>query len=147
LKYFCQEFQMNQQNIQHKGLIIFDGYCNLCSGLVQFLINRDKKDYFRFLSLQSDLTQKILASHKIPVNYNESIILIIENKLFFKSDAVLKITDKLGRFWVIFKVLRIIPKPMRDFLYDLVAKYRYKIFGKKQICMVSSENYRYKFID
>ena len=138
---------MNQTNIQHKGIIIFDGYCNLCSGLVQFLIKRDKKDYFRFLSLQSDLTRKILASHTIPVNFNESIIVLIENQIFFKSDAVLKITDNLGRFWVVFKVLRIIPKPVRDFLYDLVAKYRYRIFGKKQICMVSSENYRYKFID
>lgn len=137
---------MNQVNIQNKGIIIFDGYCNLCSGLVNFLIKIDKKDYFRFAPLQSDWTRRILASHAISINYNESIILLIENKIFLKSDAVLEIISKLTGFWHFFKVFRIIPKPIRDYLYDFVAKYRYRIFGKKQTCMVGTEINRYKFI-
>lgn len=138
---------MNQPNIQNKGIIIFDGYCNLCSGLVQFLIKRDTNDYFRFTSLQSNSSKQIFITYQIPINYNESIILLIEKKVYLKSDAVLEIASKLGGIWSLFKVFRIIPKNIRDFLYDLIAKYRYQVFGKKQHCMVFSENYKSKFID
>ncbi|OFX84338.1 MAG: hypothetical protein A2W99_01060 [Bacteroidetes bacterium GWF2_33_16] len=138
---------MSQQIFENKGLIIFDGYCNLCSSLVHFIIRKDKKDFFRFVALQSESIKHITLPFNLPSNYSESIILIIDDKIFFKSDAVLKIAAKLGGTCSILPGLRIIPKPIRDFLYDLIAKYRYKLFGKKNKCVIPTDNLKHKFIN
>jgi len=133
------------QIISNKAILIFDGYCNLCSGLVQFIIKRDKKDFFRFVALQSDKASQILLPFNLPLNYSDSVILILGDKIFLKSDAVLKITPKLGGFWFLFSALKIIPKPIRDFFYDLIAKHRYKWFGMKKNCFIPAENQQHKF--
>lgn len=134
------------QQLTNKSIILFDGYCNLCSGLVRFLIKRDKKDNFRFVSLQSDRTSELLSPFKIPEKINETVILIKENKIYLKSDAVIEIASIIGGIWRIFKSAQYIPKRFRDFIYDRIAKNRYRIFGKKQSCMVGIEDFNYKFL-
>jgi len=136
---------MNQK-ISNKAILIFDGYCNLCSSLVQFIIKRDKKDFFRFVALQSEKASQLLLQFNLPVNYSESVILILDDKIFVRSDAALKIAQKLNGLWFLFSVFKIVPKPIRDFFYDLIAKHRYRIFGKKENCMIPSEENRNKFI-
>lgn len=136
---------MNQK-ISNNAILIFDGYCNLCSGIVQFIIKRDKKDFFRFVALQSDRASQILLPFNLPLNYSDSVILILDDKVFLKSDAAIKIALKLSGFWFLFSALKIIPKPIRDFFYDLIAKHRYSLFGKKEECMIPSEQNRNKFI-
>ncbi|MGE0089555.1 MAG: thiol-disulfide oxidoreductase DCC family protein [Bacteroidales bacterium] len=135
------------QQLTNKSIIIFDGYCNLCSGLVRFLIKQDKKDNFRFVSLQSDRTRELLSPFNIPEKIDETVILLNENKIYLKSDAVLKIASIIGGVWIIFKPAQLIPKQIRDFIYDRIAKNRYRIFGKKQNCTIGMEDYNYKFLD
>jgi len=136
---------MNKKAFCTKGIIIFDGYCNLCSGLVQFLIKRDSKDCFRFISLQSESAKQILSPFRILSDYSESIILIADDKIHTKSDAVLKIASLLGGFWVLFSVFKIVPGFIRDYFYDLIAKHRYKWFGKKKNCFIPTESQQHKF--
>mgnify|MGYP003336171551 CR=1 FL=1 len=118
-----------------KYLVVFDGVCNLCNAFVNFLIRHDKYDRLRFATLQSN---KILPT--------DSVALITDGKIYFRSTAVLKILKKFGGGWKLFYALMIIPNPVRDWVYDLVARSRYQWFGKKDSCMDPEEKVKAKFI-
>ena len=130
-----------------KKIILFDGVCNLCNSAVQFLIKRDKKDAFRFVSLQSELGKSILENLKINTFDLDSIILYeSDGTYFYKSDAVIEIARILEGWFYILIIFKILPLKIRNQLYDFVAKNRYKWFGKRENCMLPSEHLKSKFL-
>lgn len=127
-------------------IILFDGICNLCNSSVNFIIDRDKKNLFKFASLQSEAGQSLLKKHGLNSSEFDSIILITGGKYFGKSSAVLRIAKDLNLPWKFFQVFIIIPSPLRDFLYDFIAGNRYKWFGKKDSCRIPTPDLKSKFL-
>jgi predicted DCC family thiol-disulfide oxidoreductase YuxK len=127
------------------NVILFDGECNFCDHSVQFIIKRDKKGLYKFASIQSDAGQKIIRNYGVPPNIN-STILIEDNKYYFKSTAALRICKNLNGGWKLFHYLLFVPKPLRDYFYEIVAKNRYKWFGKKDQCILPSPEIRKRFL-
>ena len=127
-------------------IILFDGICNLCSCAVQFLIMRDKKRVFRYASLQSKAGQKLTALYNIPSEV-DSIILLKNNNYYAKSCATIEVIKELKWYWKIFLFIGILPKKIRDWLYDFVAKNRYKWFGRKHACMVPTPELKSLFLE
>lgn len=136
---------IKQSELEYK-IILFDGVCNFCNYWVNFVLERDRKDQFRFAALQSEKGQKLLLNFNLPQNDFESFILISKSKINKKSFAVFEITRVLGGPIKIVSLFRFLPAFITDFVYDLIAKNRYKIFGKKNTCRVPSEEERAKFL-
>ena len=133
---------------KHKQLILFDGVCNLCNSSVQYVIKRDKKDVFRFAALQSDIGQQIIKKHDIDTAKTDSIILYTEDhKLYYKSTAALKISKHLGFPTNPLVIFLIIPAFIRNWVYDFVARNRYKWYGKRDQCMIPTPELKSKFLE
>ena len=130
----------------HHDILLFDGICNLCNGFVQFIIRRDPAARFKFASLQSEAGQAALGRLGMPRDVFNSLILIQDEVGYTKSTAVLKTMRDLGGVWKILYVLMIIPRPVRDFFYDLVARSRYRIFGKRDACMIPTPELEARFL-
>jgi predicted DCC family thiol-disulfide oxidoreductase YuxK len=146
-------------------VILFDGVCNLCNGVVRFIIKRDKKNVFKFASLQSAYGEEFLKNHILPQilqrtriksvrsaksageKYLETIVLVDGENIYTQSDAVIAILKSLGGVWKLAAVFKIIPKPVRNGVYRFIAKYRYNVFGKRGTCMVPTEEMKGKFIE
>jgi predicted DCC family thiol-disulfide oxidoreductase YuxK len=136
-------FLMNETGTD---IILFDGICNLCNGLVLFIIKRDKDGRFKFASLQSDFGQRSLKQFGLVETGFESLVLIRGDKYYLKSTGVLKMLKELGGIWKAFYIFIVIPHPVRDFFYDMVAKSRYKIFGKRNTCMIPTPELKERFL-
>jgi predicted DCC family thiol-disulfide oxidoreductase YuxK len=137
---------INQLPIDKK-IVLFDGVCNLCESSVQFIIKHDKKDIFRFVSIQSELGQKIISHIGIDLSKVDSIILYIPNKAYFtKSNAALKIAGDLSGYISIVSYLNFLPDSIKNFVYDYIAKNRYKWYGKKESCMMPTPELASKFL-
>ena len=134
------------KSIRLKKVIYFDGVCNLCNRSVRFILKYDKNVVFSFASLQSEFAKKHLVHFNGPDRKNGSIIYRDHQFFYTKSDAVLKILNDLGGVWKLFYVIKIIPKPIRDWLYDLMAINRYRMFGKKDSCMIPSPEVKDRFL-
>lgn len=131
-----------------KKIILFDGVCNLCNGFIQFVIKRDKNDLFRYASLQSGIGQQLVTERNIDTTKIDSVILIEPGEAYYlKSDAALKIARNLKGYRTISKLLNLIPSILRNIVYDLIARYRYAWFGKKDQCMIPTPELRAKFLD
>ena len=131
-----------------KKIILFDGVCNLCDSAVQTIIKHDKKDVFRFVSLQSELGQKILNHIGINPKHIDSIVLYEPGiSYYYKSTAALEIAKGLSGIFTLATVFKILPAGIRDFIYDYVAKHRYKWYGKKDACMIPTPELRAKFLE
>ena len=118
--------------------VYYDGVCNMCDFIVSRLSTIDKQKRFRFISLQSDEGQEVLKQY-FPSG-TDSIILSINNNYFIKSTAILKIFKLLGGLWLLpYYSLSILPKPLMDVIYNIIAKNRYRLFGTKQICILKTE--------
>jgi predicted DCC family thiol-disulfide oxidoreductase YuxK len=133
-------------------LILYDGVCALCNGLVRFLLRRDPHDQFRFAPLQSPTGQSILSGHNLdPTDLNTVCVIAgygsPHETFLIKSDAVLYAVAQLGGFWRIAELVRLVPRALRDAAYDLVARTRYRVFGKYDTCPLPSPQHRAKFID
>ena len=129
-----------------KSILLFDGICNLCNASVLFIIKRDTHEQFLFASLQSDAAKNILLQYNMK-NYSlNSLVLIQEGKVFQKSTAVLKICQKLGWPWKFFYIFSVIPRTMRDHIYNFIAGHRYRWFGKKESCVMMVPKYKNRFI-
>lgn len=126
-------------------LVLFDGVCNLCNGAVQFIIKRDPEGKFVFASLQSDFASDQLKKFGMDPGSLHSIIVIEEDKMLERSDAILSIASHLNGFWRMFRAFRLLPRFIRDGLYDLVASYRYRIFGKQDSCMIPTPELKARF--
>ena len=130
-----------------KNILLFDGICNLCNRLVQFVIKRDLKAKFRFAALQSKTGQALCLHMKLPMGDFNSIVYIRDGKCLFKSSAILHVLYDLGGVWKLFYAFIIMPSFIRDFVYTIVAKTRYKVFGKRETCMIPSSEIKNRFLD
>lgn len=130
-----------------KKIILFDGVCNLCKASIVYVIKHDKKDIFRFVALQSDLGQAILKHIGINPIHIDSVILYEPGvAYYYKSSAVVEIAKGLSGIFTWFTLFQILPTVFRDYVYDYVAKNRYKWYGKKQECLVPNKEVVSKFL-
>ena len=129
-----------------RPLLFFDGVCGLCNGFVDWVIARDPDAHFRFSPLQG-----ATAAEQLPETDRtnlDSVVLVIDGSLFRASDAVIEILSRLGRSWrVLATLLRLVPRPLRDASYRLIAKSRYRIFGRKEMCRIPDAAERARFLD
>jgi predicted DCC family thiol-disulfide oxidoreductase YuxK len=137
---------MNKDVSSH-GIILFDGVCNLCNQVVQFIIPRDPKQYYYFAASQSDAGQLLLEQYHYLTKEINTVILIREGQLYTKSTAVLLLVRKLTGFWPLLSVFIIIPRFIRDPIYDWIAKNRYKWFGQREVCMMPTPEMKQRFLD
>ncbi|MDY7393813.1 thiol-disulfide oxidoreductase DCC family protein [Aureibaculum sp. 2210JD6-5] len=133
--------------LENKSIVLFDGVCNLCNNVVQFIIEHDKNKHFLFASLQSDAAQDILLHFNKKNSDFDSVVLIENEKIFEKSSATLKIAKRLSGIWKYSYALIIIPKFIRDFFYTIISQNRYKWFGKKEDCMMPTAALKARFLD
>ena len=127
------------------NIILFDGVCNLCNNFVPFLIKFDKNNIFRFAAMQTKAGENIIQEYGV-LNDRKSIILIKEWVVLYKSDAIIEIARQITGWPSILKYGFLFPKFLRDGIYDLIAKNRYSLFGKKETCMVPTEEDRNRFL-
>lgn len=132
--------------IEHP-IIFFDGVCNLCTGVVQFVIRHDPKRKFRFASLQSEVGQQLLQQYNLPTEEFGSFILFEKGKVYTKSTAALTVAKSLNGLLPVWYVNIILPKFIRDGVYNLVARNRYKWFGKKEECWIPTPELNSLFIN
>ncbi len=133
--------------IPNQSYIFFDGVCNLCNGFVQFVITRDKQEKFKFSSLQSQAAEKMLKPFDFPLDELKTIILLQDGKIYLRSRAVLRIASQLGGSWKLSALLYVFPSFLSDAVYNLVSKYRYKLFGKRDSCMIPSPELKSRLIE
>lgn len=131
----------------NKKIVLFDGVCNLCSSSVQFILKKDKKDQFLFGSLQGEAGQQYLKQFNLPADAFNSFMLVESETLYTRSTAALRMLKYLGGGWSLLYGLIIIPKFIRDGVYNLIAKNRYKWFGKKDACWIPTPALKAKFLD
>ena len=130
-----------------KQLILFDGVCNLCNWSVQYIIKHDKKDVFLFTPLQSKVGQAIISKYHIDTTKTDSIILYSEKpRIYYKSSAALRIASRLGFPTNIMVAFLIVPPFIRNWVYDCIAKNRYKWYGKRETCMTPNQEIKSKFL-
>lgn len=130
-----------------KKIILFDGVCNLCNSFVQYVIKRDKSDIFRFVALQSELGEGILAHIGIDPKQTDSIVLYEPGvAYFYKSTAAIEIAKTLGGVLGLSTAFMIIPVFLRNPIYDYVARNRYKWYGKQESCMLPTPELKAKFL-
>lgn len=128
-------------------VIIFDGVCNLCNGAVAFIIKRDHSEKFSFAPIQSSAAKTLISKLNIPEDTFDSILLIENTEYYIKSTAALRICKKLSSIWPLVSVLIIIPRPIRDYFYDIVARNRYRWYGKREQCMIPNKKIESRFLD
>lgn len=132
---------------KNKKIILFDGVCNLCNRSVQFIIKRDKKDVFRFAPLQSEIGEKLINERKIDPSKVDSIVLIEPDIAYYiKSSAALKIGRSFGGGYHLLAIFQWVPRVIRDWVYDIIARKRYRWFGKREACMVPTPELSVKFL-
>ena len=131
----------------HLPLILFDGICHLCTWSTIFAIKRDPRKHFKFASLQSPLGQQLLKQFGWPYEDFKTFVLVIEDGHYTKSTAILKVVEKLKQPWPIIYALIIIPRPIRDWVYDYIARNRYRLFGKRETCLVPTADSMGRFIE
>ena len=129
------------------GIVLFDGVCNFCNYWVRFAIRHNKKKNLRFGALQGATAQKLLPQFSISTNELSSVIFIYNGKAYTQTSAALQICRNLDGGWKLFYGLYIIPKFIRDFFYNIIAKNRYKWFGKKESCMIPGPEIKSRFLD
>src|SRR5258707_6219589 len=126
-------------------IILFDGVCNLCSASVQFIIKRDSEKKFRFASLQSVFAKKILVEKQIG-DSGKTILFLKDKKIYFRSDAALEISRELDGLWPVLYFLKIIPRFIRDAVYNFISRNRYRWFGKTDACWLPSPDLSSRFV-
>jgi len=129
------------------NIVLFDGVCNLCNKWIHFIIRNDSKAKFRFASGQSESGQLLLKQLGLSIDHFDSVVYICDNKFYLKSTAVLKIVQKLDGAWHLGYFLIIIPHPLRDMVYNFIAKWRYNWFGKSEACIIPSGEFQARFLE
>ncbi len=128
------------------AVILFDGICNFCNGAVNFVIARDSAGYFKFAPLQSELGEKLRAKYDLNDAKTDSVILIEDDMVYVHSSAAARIARRLDGGWRLLYAFVIVPKPIRDFAYKLFAKNRYRLFGRRDECMLPTPDVRARFL-
>jgi predicted DCC family thiol-disulfide oxidoreductase YuxK len=127
-------------------IILFDGVCNFCNASINFVIDRDSKGIFKFAALQSEVGQEILRKFSLKTQDFDSIIAIDGDNVFQKSDAALEIARRMDGLWKLCYVFKVIPSFLRNPIYDLIARNRYKIFGKTEACRIPTPELKARFL-
>ncbi|EIT83906.1 hypothetical protein A374_17764 [Fictibacillus macauensis ZFHKF-1] len=127
-------------------IVLFDGICTFCNGAVQFLLRHDRKERMQFGALQSEEGQALLQTYGLPQQEFQSLLVIKDHRIYKKSDAALELVQELGVWWQPMRLFRVVPRPVRDAVYDLIARNRYKWFGKNEHCMLPAPNVRHRFL-
>ena len=127
-------------------ILLFDGVCNLCNGSIQFLIPRDPDGILRFAPLQSDLGRAVRESAGLSTDDLETVVLVDDGMAYTKSDAAIRLGERLGGPYRLLSLGRLLPRGLRDRIYDFVADHRYDWFGRKEQCMVPDEDVSDRFI-
>lgn len=133
-------------------IVLFDGVCGMCNHAVQFLLKHDHRDRLRFASLQSDFAGALLKRHGLDHRNLDTVYVVLNHgepgeALLGKSDAFLEFAKEIGGVYGVARVGRIIPRPIRNALYDFVARHRYQVFGKRDACMLPEPRHKDKFIE
>lgn len=128
-------------------IILYDGVCNLCTKSVQFVIHRDSRKHFRFASLQSSVADKYLGEPKGEQERLASMVLIVGNQVYRQSTAALLTAKRLEGLWPMLAVLLVIPRPIRDLIYQWIAQHRYRVFGKEEQCWRPTPDLADRFLD
>lgn len=126
--------------------ILFDGVCNLCNGSVQFILRRDPQARFRFASLQSEAGRRLVTEQGLDPEVLNSVILIEDGRVYRESTAALRIARHMSGAWKLLRVLVLIPRPIRDAVYRLIARNRYRWFGKSETCWLPTPELRARFL-
>ncbi len=129
-----------------KDIVLFDGVCNLCNHAVNFIIDHDPSQRFIFASLQSNTGRKLLEARQLDSQYLDSLVLIRGEKLYLKSTAALQIARYLSGLWSASYIFILVPSFIRDFFYDIVARFRYRIFGQSNQCRVPTPELKARFL-
>jgi predicted DCC family thiol-disulfide oxidoreductase YuxK len=137
---------MNEEDIKQHKIILFDGVCNLCNASVIFILNQEKSPIFKFASIQSEAGRELLDWCGLPSDYAEAVILIDGGKVYPGSTAALKTGQVLKFPWSVLSYAGfIVPRVVRDRVYNQIAKHRYQWFGKRHVCMVPTEELQSRF--
>ena len=133
-------------------IVLYDGVCGLCNRAVQFPLKRDRHDRLRFASLQSDFAAALLKRHGVDHQDLDTVYVVLNRgeaneALLAKSDAFLQLAGVIGGVWSIASCGKIIPRPIRNWLYDFVARHRYQVIGKYEACMLPDPRHKHKFIE
>lgn len=132
--------------IEQQRIILFDGVCNLCNASVIFILGRERKRTFHFASIQSEVGRELLAWCGLPPNYLQAVVLIDRGKVYLGSTAALKIGQHLRFPWSFLSHLGfIVPRFIRDWVYNQIAQNRYQWFGKRDVCMVPTQELKSRF--
>jgi len=128
-------------------VVLFDGVCNLCNGSVRFVIERDPHKHFQFAPLQSETATTLIGGTANPLAMPDSIVLVDDGRLYVRSTAALRIARRLRFPWPLLWVFMAVPRPLRDWVYDVIARHRYGWFGKRDTCMVPTKEIRDRFLE
>ncbi|MBL0254670.1 MAG: thiol-disulfide oxidoreductase DCC family protein [Chitinophagaceae bacterium] len=132
--------------VSSSPIILFDGICNLCNRSIQFVIKHDKEKVYRFAAFQSKAGQKLLQQYNLPLKQYSSFLLIENNKAYSQSTAALKVAKNLSGLVKLAVVFNIVPAGIRNIVYNFVARNRYQWFGKKESCMVPTQDLKARFL-
>lgn len=127
-------------------ILLFDGVCNLCDGSIQFIIPQDPEGKLRFAPLQSELGRTVRRQAGLSTDTLETVVLVDDGLAYTKSDAAIRIGEHLGGIYRLLSLGRLVPRRLRDRLYDFVAANRYNWFGRKDQCMVPDEDVSDRFL-
>jgi predicted DCC family thiol-disulfide oxidoreductase YuxK len=127
-------------------ILLFDGVCNLCNASVQWILKRDLKGQFRFASLQSEIGQQYLQKYRLESQHFDTAVLVSGEQIFLRSDAALEILRRIGGLWSLLYFFKIVPRPLRNAAYNLVARNRYKWFGYSEECMLPRTEWKEQFL-
>ena len=130
-----------------KVLVVFDGVCVLCSGFAKFILKRDRAFAFRMTTAQSPLGQALYRHYGLDANEFESNLVLADGRAYAKLDSVAVAGARLGGAWRMLAVLRLLPRPLADWLYDRVAQNRYALFGRTDSCMIPPPEWRERFLE
>jgi len=126
--------------------MLFDGVCNVCNGFVQFMIPRDPKGYFKFASLQSEIGQQIMEAYELPTEELSTVIMVENGKVYTHSDVALRASRRMSGLWPVFTVFSVVPRFIRDGMYNWIARNRYRWFGQREQCMIPTPDIRQRFL-
>ncbi len=129
-----------------ENIVIFDGVCNLCEFSVNFIFEHDTVGHFSFTPAQSPLGASLLKHFGINTSRLDTVVLVSGDRAFTRSAAAIEIASRLDMPWNLLTVFQAVPEPLRDVMYDLIAQNRYQLFGKKDECMLPSEELRRRFL-
>ncbi len=138
---------LNGNNVNSKEpILLFDGVCNLCNAAVQWVLKRDRSNVFRFAALQSETGRTLLQRAGLSADNFDTVVLVEDDRVFTRSDAALEVARRLGGWWPALAVFKLVPRFIRDGVYNWVARHRYRWFGRREACMLPRPEWKERFL-